>query len=89
MKSDSGDSGIDVQTPTSGRSLHGGMMEHLVPPGGANAQQAYGAVAPQQQRDIGRQERSAGVSFSGDHEGSSLNNQNRLSLPRLLLLFDQ
>ena len=55
MKSDSGDSGIDVQTPTSGGSLHGGMMGHMVPPGGGSAQQAYGAVAPQQQRDIGKQ----------------------------------
>ena len=54
MKSDSGDSGIDVQTPTSGGSLHGGMMGHLVPPGGGTSQQAYGAVAPQQQRDIGK-----------------------------------
>ena len=55
MKSDSADSGIEVATPTSGGSLHGGIMGHLVgPPSGGNAQQTYGVVAPQQQRDIGK-----------------------------------
>ena len=48
MKSDSTDSGIDVQTPTSGGSIHGG---YLVPPSNST-QQAYGSVAPQQQRDV-------------------------------------